>query len=74
MEYPILPPNLKSKESEQIDEDLPLDKAASKALNLVDAIEQNRMKREALEGNQSLSDVDKSKTDDKEELKKSLQE
>ena len=74
MEYPILPPNLKSKESEQTDEDLPLDKAASKALNLVDAIEQNRMKREALEGNQSLSDVDKSKTDDKEELKKSLQE
>ena len=49
-----------------------MDKAASKALNLVEAIEQNRMKREALEGNQSLSDIDKSKTGDKDELKKSL--
>jgi hypothetical protein len=43
-------------------------------LNLVEAIEKNRMKREVLEGNQSISDMEKSKQSERDELKKSLKE
>ena len=50
MEYPLLPPESSKKKCDSGDL-LSLDEAASEALQSVDAIENNRIKREALEGN-----------------------
>jgi hypothetical protein len=73
LEYPLLPESYDDAKPEVDASNLTLEQQADHALDEIYLIENNRAKRELLEGEQSLSQIDQSKQDHQ-ELKKNMEE
>jgi hypothetical protein len=73
LEYPLLPESYEDAKPEVDASNLTLEQQADHALDEIYLIENNRAKRELLEGEQSLSQIDQSKQDHQ-ELKKNMEE
>jgi len=73
LEYPLLPESYEDTKPEVDASNLTLEQQADHALDEIYLIENNRAKRELLEGEQSLSQIDQSKQDHQ-ELKKNMEE
>ena len=73
LEYPLLPESYEDAKPEVDASNLTLEQQADHALDEIYLIENNRAKRELLEGEQSLSQIDQSKQDHQ-ELKKNTEE